>query len=601
MEILFFTLIIYLNIEISNEDCTNYDNDYFCSSTELDEWDSRCFQTPTKTQSDYKETYQDMHYLIGYAQLKYSIDRKTCTITFITKVNSAKITNYDTNYKLLYTFGEIEKEDNYIILNSETDKYPHGISISAKIIQIDNNEIFAKLELEKEYLLWDNIEIIKNETIYQNGQKGSIVELFGWPYEDIYEECDFLKVAGYLGVKISPPNEYILADNWIEDNELNPWKYFYQTVSYKLNKTRLGTKAQLKKMINNCRNNGIRIYSQVVINQMTYNGNDVYANHYGNNCYFWGPKTSSGGSPFYTVKGRTEKNTNTGLKPIFEYPSVLYCGSDINCLEIYNLTVLLKVNASKSNVQQRIADFFTVLISIGFSGISIYNAQGISPDYYIEILKKLKENLGGSFPEDFIANFELKFDDKEILLCEYTKIFGTLFTSKLENNSFSELDIKKIKFQAEGYPNQIPNCGNNEWLDKQRFILTVEHPSNHAYDSTNINIALKDPDTHKNSYINLFNNIIDSNIRIVFSSYSLTGRGTGFPDGLSDCSHISGCYSVSYTKAYDPLSIEYDTGKANINWKDGNYSRIHRNIDIVNAMRRWLDLQQLTEEELYLY
>ena len=40
-------------------------------------------------------------------------------------------------------------------------------------------------------------------------------------------------------------------------------------------------------------------------------------------------------------------------------------------------------------------------------------------------------------------------DDKEILLCEYTKIFGTLFTSKLENNSFSELDIKKIKFQAE--------------------------------------------------------------------------------------------------------------------------------------------------------
>ena len=109
MEIIFFTLIIYLNIEISNEDCTNYDKDYFCSSIEIDEWDSRFFQSPTKTQSDYKETYQDMNYLIGYAQLKYSIDRKTFIITFITKVNSAKITNYDTNYKLLYTFGEIEK------------------------------------------------------------------------------------------------------------------------------------------------------------------------------------------------------------------------------------------------------------------------------------------------------------------------------------------------------------------------------------------------------------------------------------------------------------------------------------------------------------
>ena len=176
MEIIFFLLIFFLNLEISNENCTNYDNDYFCSSTEIDEWDFRCFQTPPKTGSDYKETYQDMHYLMGYAQLKYSLDKKTCTISFITKVNSAKITNFDSNYKLLYIFGEIEKEENYIILNSETDKYPDGISISAKIVQIDNNEIFAKLELEKEYLLWDNIEIIQNETIYRNGQKGSIVE-----------------------------------------------------------------------------------------------------------------------------------------------------------------------------------------------------------------------------------------------------------------------------------------------------------------------------------------------------------------------------------------------------------------------------------------
>ena len=607
MEIIFVLLIIYLNREISNEDCTTYDNHYFCSNPEIDEWDSRCFQTPSKTESEYKETYQDMHYLIGYAQLKYSSDRKTCNITFITKVNSAKIINYDSNYKLLYAFGSIEKEENYIILNSEVDKYPNGISISAKIVQKYNNEIFAKLELENEYLLWDNVEIIKNETIYQNGQKGSIVELFGWPYNDIYEECDFLKVAGYLGVKISPPNEYLLASDWTDDNELNPWKYFYQTVSYKLNKTRLGTKTQLKKMINKCRNNGIRIYSQVVINQLTFNGNDVYSHHYENNCNSWGPKTSSGGSPFYTVKGRIENNTNTGLKPIFEYPSIPYCGSDIECIEeTTNLNVLLEVNASKSYVQQRIADFFTVIISIGFSGISIYNAKEISPDYYIEILKKLKENLGGGdLPEDFIANFELKFNnDKEALLCGETNNFGVSFTSKLRNNNlFSEKDNKKIKFQVEGYPNQIPNCNdNNEWIeDKQRFILTIEHPSNHIYNSNNINIVLKNPDTHKNNYINLFNNTIDSNIRIVFSSYSLTEQGTGFPDGLSDCSNISSCYSVSYIKAYDPLSIGYDTGKENINWKDGNYSRIHRNMDIVNAMREWLTLQKLTEEELYRY
>ncbi|MBP5469932.1 MAG: hypothetical protein J6Z11_11895, partial [Candidatus Riflebacteria bacterium] len=90
----------------------------------------------------------------------------------------------------------------------------------------------------------------------------------------------------------------------------------------------------------------------------------------------------------------------------------------------------------------------------------------------------------------------------------------------------------------------MPTCDNNiEWLDEQRFILTVEHPSNHTYDSTNINIILKTPETHKNTYISLFNNSINSNIRVVFSSYSLTEKGTGFPDGLSDCSNITSCYS----------------------------------------------------------
>ena len=52
------------------------------------------------------------------------------------------------------------------------------------------------------------------------------MELFGWPYDDITEECDFLREAGYLGVKITPPNEH-LFDTWIEDEGMNPWKYFY--------------------------------------------------------------------------------------------------------------------------------------------------------------------------------------------------------------------------------------------------------------------------------------------------------------------------------------------------------------------------------------
>lgn len=61
------------------------------------------------------------------------------------------------------------------------------------------------------------------------------MELFGWPYADIEKECTFLSKAGWMGVKVYPPQEHLLTDYWLADNgELNPWYYNYQPVSYKL-------------------------------------------------------------------------------------------------------------------------------------------------------------------------------------------------------------------------------------------------------------------------------------------------------------------------------------------------------------------------------
>lgn len=185
-----------------------------------------------------------MAYLVGYAQLKYSSNKTICNITFITKTNTEKLEKilFIDNYKIIYTFGEIEQEDNYIILNSEEHKFPNGLNLSAKIINTENNEEFAKLKLEEEYFIWDNPKIdIYSEEIYKNGQRGTIVELIGWSYDDISEECDYLKIAGYLVVKITPPNEHVFTENWIEEDGLNPWEYFIQPVSYKLH-SRLGNK-----------------------------------------------------------------------------------------------------------------------------------------------------------------------------------------------------------------------------------------------------------------------------------------------------------------------------------------------------------------------
>ena len=497
---------------------------------------------------------------------------------------------------------------NVIITIYSSQKYPDGFKVSARIDK-NNGENFAILELEDEYFLWDNPPIIQNETIYEKGQKGAIVELFGWPYDDISEECDFLRVAGYLGVKISPPNEH-LFDDWYEDDGINPWKYFYQTVSYKLNYTRLGTKRQLKKMINNCRKKGLRIYSQVVLNQMTYNGNDVNQKHFNvNGCNSngdWGKKWASCGSPFYTIKGRDKVNDYTGKKPIFEYPSVPYCGTDFRCMnndkaidEKWIDGSLADLDTGTTYVRQRIADFLTELISIGISGFSIFWAKYISTEDYYQIFKLFKENLGNSkLPDDFIVIFEMDTGNKE-LICnnDNNGNFGIKFKEKLKE-IFSDEDVAKFKIQVEDSENKINNICNSNWIDEERYVMFLENHNNQNNDNKNIKNKINTKESHRAKYDAMFADPINSKIRILFSSYSLTNGATGFPDGYSSADGKQ--KSVKYTKAYDPLSIGYDIFD-NGNWIEGNYTRVHRDLFIVNSMRTFIGLNNLTSDELYEY
>ncbi len=116
--------------------------------------------------------------------------------------------------------------------------------------------------MEPVHLWWSNLPIVQGPQ-YLSGQKGAIVELFGWPYADVAKECVMLSKAGYMGVKVYPPNESILSFEWLQQGELNPWWYLYQPVSYKLY-SRMGDRAALRDMIDTCRSHGVRVYVRCV-------------------------------------------------------------------------------------------------------------------------------------------------------------------------------------------------------------------------------------------------------------------------------------------------------------------------------------------------
>ena len=152
-----------------------------------------------------------MRYLVGYAQLEYNRKHNLCSVTFITRVNPDLGTE-GIDYYILYTFGdEDEQEDNVYQVNSRDDSYPNGLSLSCRIINKKTSNEVASLTLPLVYFLWDNVEIDLPDEFYKNGQRGSIVELFGWSLEDIGEECEFLGIAGYMGVKVFSPNEHLLT------------------------------------------------------------------------------------------------------------------------------------------------------------------------------------------------------------------------------------------------------------------------------------------------------------------------------------------------------------------------------------------------------
>ena len=631
-KIIVITLYLAL-FSIYKQECSNYDDDYYCEGTQRSfnlDMDNDAFQTPPRNDiyGRYRSTYQDMRYLVGYVQQKYNSDKTICTFTFITKVNSI-LGVEGTDYKIKYTFGETEQDTNNIQFNSAEHSYPNGIEVSARIINLKTNNEIVKLELEDEYLIWDNIVINLPEE-YENGQKGSIVELFGWPYEDIAEECEFIGKAGYLGVKIFSPNEQLLTDNLVEGVVLNPWWYGTQFVSFKLT-SRYGNKKQLKAMINKCRSFNVRIYAETVINHCTGGGNDMYDDHINENCDHWGYKAGSGGSPFWGIHFRNENNPITNKKPVIEYPAVPYFPSDFHCIlkeedadDEDDLETnkwdwsLADVNTEKDYVRQRIADYYIELLSLGISGISIPNVLQIKQESLIEIFLKLKDNIGGSLPDDFIAILIPENIDIEEKLCndeENNFNYGIPFTNKLSNDGFSEDDILKIKFFFKGFLFEdikfLPLCDDEQWrIAPERQVISLEF-SDDINMSNDYPIYIRDGDieTHRQLSISLFENEdynYNFKIRNIFSTFSLFEGLNGIPDGKSDCSYCatenckSNCESFPYRKAYNPISTGYDCGNLE-NWVEGEYTRVHRDKLIINAMRKWMfpEKPQIEENELY--
>ncbi|EAX85812.1 Alpha amylase, catalytic domain containing protein [Trichomonas vaginalis G3] len=574
------------------------------SSGDIDpKWFGNLWNTPKRGKENWKPGFQDMSDLTGYAQLKYASGRQSCTVNIITKTSK--------DLDLTFYFDGVAQKTNSKTFDSSFNKL-----LKVKVVAATG-----------ESLILDDIDFVRNvaplgqrsnDQRYRNGQKGAIIELFGWPDADIEQECKFIADAGYLGVKVFPHQEQVMSSQTFE-KELNPWYFMYQPVSYRL-QGRMGTRDQLRNMINTCRRYGVRVYADAVVNHMTGNGNDL-SNHRNPSagCTKWGNKTSSAyelGSPYYTPAYTYETNPNTGRGTnVLEFPAVPYGPEDFHCdkalgswsdpniLNTGWLSGLSDLDTSKDYVRQRIADFMIDLISIGFSGYRIDAAKHIHPKDLAAIFGKVKQGLGGSLPDDFISWLEVLTGGEAYLLVQgdgdYSFTGG--LTKFLKQNGLNDDEILKIKIWWCGYPTEPGN--DNGSIDPHRKVIQNDDhdqqndgsSSRDMHDAGCVLVKGCDPAKHREYEKRLFKNPagFESNnkdaapIRLVLSSYYWGDNNVhSIPDGESDCKKCTlsceSCHTREYIKAYNPSATSYPGGKG--------YTYVHRDSEIIQEMNNWMNL-----------
>ncbi|WP_150242567.1 carbohydrate-binding module family 20 domain-containing protein [Nocardiopsis quinghaiensis] len=248
----------------------------------------------------------------------------------------------------------------------------------------------------------------------QNG--GTIVHLFQWNWDSVAQECeDFLGPNGFGGVQVSPPQEHVVIP--FAEGGNYPWWQDYQPVSYQIDNTRRGTAEEFEAMVATCRDNGVRIYADVIINHMTGPGTGT-----GSNGTSWekytNPDLFGDGSASY---GRDD------FGPCYETIGDWNDKWEVQNCELLELSDL---NTATPHVREQLTRYLNGLVAMGvggfrvdaskhvaeadvdavFGGLDDVPGFGGKPDVYHEVYGDQTVPYTAYTPYGKVTNFDFKND-----------------------------------------------------------------------------------------------------------------------------------------------------------------------------------------------
>ena len=223
-----------------------------------------------------------------------------------------------------------------------------------------------------------------NSRHHRTDEPGVTANLWEWNWNSVKDECKTLHQLGYDGVQVAPPQDSVkrTALGNGSDTVLHPWWEVYQPVDYNLS-SRMGTEDQFKKMVKKCRQEGVKVYVDAVINHMTGQGSISY-----------------GGVPYkpydypdydpddFHYKAGECPSSDGGIQDFNNKLQVFQC----------NLVGLEDLRTQTDYVRDSLADYLNKLIGYGVSGFRVDAAKHVGQDDLDAIYSRLKYTKDGFKP-----------------------------------------------------------------------------------------------------------------------------------------------------------------------------------------------------------
>jgi alpha-amylase len=221
---------------------------------------------------------------------------------------------------------------------------------------------------------------------------GAVANLFEWNWPSVATECtSVLGPNGYGAVQVAPPQDSIKLDQ-----NTHQWWDVYQPAGYELN-SRMGDEAAFKAMVQTCRDAGVQVVVDTVINHMTGGAGSSYSGNAFTAFTFPGLYTSADfhhqGVECPTASGDVEDFDNV--------TQVQFC----------ELSSLQDLKTESPYVRTAITGYLNKLIGYGVSGFRVDAAKHIPHADLAAILAGLDTTADGTAPyvalEVFGGNGEL--------------------------------------------------------------------------------------------------------------------------------------------------------------------------------------------------